>query len=65
MSLGAVLQHHLGKFPSSVAVDIFEKLYIDNLLSGVENEADTISYFTKHVILCKNAMFSSPVVHKF
>ena len=45
MSLGAVLQHHLDKFPSSVAFDISEKLYVDNLLSGVENEADAISYF--------------------
>ena len=45
MSLGAVLQHHLDKFPSSVAFDISEKLHVDNLLSGVENEAHAISYF--------------------
>ena len=45
MSLGAVLQHHLGQFASPVAVDISEKLYVDNLLSGVDNEADTITYF--------------------
>ena len=45
MSLGAVLQHHLDKFASSVAVDISEKLYVDNLLSGVDNEAAAITYF--------------------
>ena len=45
MSLGAVLQHHLGQFASPVAVDISKKLYVDNLLSGVDNEADTITYF--------------------
>ena len=45
MSLGAVLQHHLDQFDSPVAVDISEKLYVDNLLSGVENEASAISYF--------------------
>ena len=45
MSLGAVLQHHLDQFDSPVAADISEKLYVDNLLSGVENEASAISYF--------------------
>ena len=45
MSLGAVLLHHLEKFCSPVAVDISEKLYVDNLLSGVQNEVDTVSYF--------------------
>ena len=45
MSLGAVLLKHLQQFSSPVAVDISEKLYVDNLLSGVENEADAISYF--------------------
>ena len=45
MSLGAVLQHHLDQFDSLVAVDISEKLYVDNLLSGVENEASALSYF--------------------
>eukprot|EP00794_Sanderia_malayensis_P001767 gene1767-biopygen1613 len=45
MSLGAVLLHHLEQFRTPVAVDISEKLYVDNLLSGVDNEADTISYF--------------------
>ena len=45
MSLGAVLSHHLKQFRSPVAVDISEKLYVDNLYSGVDNEADTLSYF--------------------
>ena len=45
MSLGAVLSHHLEQLRSSVAVDISEKLYIENILSGFDNEADTLSYF--------------------
>ena len=45
MSLGAVLSHHLEKFSSPVAVDISDKLYVDNLLSGVENESEAVSYF--------------------
>jgi len=57
MSLGAVLQHHLDKFPLSVAVDISEKLYVDNLLSGVENEADAISYFHEACDLMQKGNF--------
>ena len=45
LSLGAVLLHHLEKFSSPVAVDISQKLYVDNLLSGAENESEAISYF--------------------
>ena len=45
MSLGAVLLHHLEKYSSPVAVDISQKLYVDNLHSGVENESEAISYF--------------------
>ena len=43
--LGAVLLHHLEKFSSPVAVDISQKIFVDNLLSGVENESEAISYF--------------------
>ena len=42
MSLGAILLHHLEIFSSPVAVDI-SFLYVDNLLSGVENESKAIS----------------------
>ena len=45
MSLGAVLLHHLEKFSSPVAVDTSQKPYVDNLLSGVENESEAISHF--------------------
>ncbi len=34
MSLGAVLQEHLQKYDSPVAVDLAQKLYVDNLWSG-------------------------------
>ena len=57
MSLGAVLQHHLDQFVSPVAVDISEKLYVDNLLSGVENEADAVSYFHEACDLMQKGNF--------
>ena len=47
MSLGAVLLEHLQKYSHPTAVDLSNKLYVDNLLSGVDNEADAISYFEK------------------
>ena len=47
MTLGAVLLEHLQKYSHPTAVDLSNKLYVDNLLSGVENEADAITYFEK------------------
>ncbi|XP_065058547.1 uncharacterized protein LOC135686274 [Rhopilema esculentum] len=47
MSLGAVLLEHLQKYSHPVAVDISQKLYVDNLLSGAPTEAEAIAYFHK------------------
>ena len=53
MSLGAVLLEHLQKYSHPTAVDLSNKLYVVNLLSGVDNEADAISCgkFYKRAIL--------------
>ena len=45
ISLGAVLLEHLQKYSHPVAVDISQKLYVDNLLSGAQTEAEAIAYF--------------------
>ena len=47
MTLGAVLLEHLQNYSHPTAVDLSNKLYVDNLLSGVHNEAEAITYFEK------------------
>ena len=61
MSLGAVLLEHLQKYSHPVADDISQKLFVDNLLSGAQTEAEAIAYFHKahkimhegHFVLCQ------------
>ena len=54
MSLGAALLEHVQKVSHPTAVDLSNKVYVDNLLSGVDNEADAIAYFQKaRDILCE------------
>ena len=47
MTLGAVLIKHLQKYSDPTAVDLSQKLYVDNLLSGVQSEVAAITYFEK------------------
>ena len=47
MTLGAVLVKHLQKYSDPTAVDLSQKLYVDNLLSGVQSEVAAITYFEK------------------
>ena len=47
MTLGAVLLEHLQKYNDSVVVDLPLKLYVHNLLSGVQTEAEATAYFHK------------------
>ena len=34
----AILQHHLDKFKSPMAIDMKDNLYVDNIVSGVSEE---------------------------
>ena len=45
MALGAVLLKHLQRYNHPVAVDLSQKLYVDNLLSGIQSEAEALVYF--------------------
>ena len=47
MTLGAILFQHLQKNNHATAVGLSNKLYVNNLLSRVDNEADAITCFEK------------------
>ena len=47
MTLGAVLLEHLQKYSDPTAVDLSQKLYLDNLLSDVQCDVTAITYFEK------------------
>ena len=47
MTLAAVLVEHFQQYNNPVAVDLSHELYVDNLLSGVQTEAEAIAYFKK------------------
>ena len=45
MTLGAVLLEHLQTYSDPTAVDLSQKLYVGNLLFGVQSEVAAIAYF--------------------
>ena len=45
MTLGAVLLENFQQYNDPVAVDLSQKLYADNLLSGAQTEVEAIAYF--------------------
>ena len=44
--LGAVLNLHLSKFDTPVALDMRENVYVDNVLSGCNTEDELLVYYT-------------------
>ena len=44
-SLGIVLQKHLEQFESDTASDLNDKLYMDNLVTGVDTEQQALNYY--------------------
>ena len=56
--LNATLHHHLGKFKSSVALDMKSNLYVDNIVSGVSEEALAINYYKESRLIMKQAKFN-------
>ena len=57
MTLGAVLLEHLQKYSHHTAVDLSHKLFVDNHLSGVDNEAEALAYFEKAREILKEGHF--------
>ena len=49
----------LQKYSHPTAVDLSHKLYVDNLLSGVDNEAEAVAYFEKAREILKEGHFIS------
>jgi len=47
--LNATIDLHLKKFSSSVAQDMKENLYVDNLISGSNSEDTIINYYKQTV----------------
>ena len=45
--LGAVLNLHLSKFHNKVATDMRDNVYVDNILSGCNTEADLLTYYSQ------------------
>ena len=57
MTLGAVLLEHFQHYNDPVAVDLSHKLYVDNLLSGVQTEAEATAYYHKALEIMKEGHF--------
>ena len=57
MTLGAVLLKHLQRYNHPVAVDLSQKLYVDNLLSGIQREAEALLYFEKACKIMREGHF--------
>ena len=58
MTLGAVLLKHLQRYNHPIAVDLSQKLYIENLLSGVQSKAEALAYVEKAHTLMRVGHFT-------
>ena len=56
--LHAALYYHLQKHSSSVATDIANNLYIDNVLTGCATELEAIDYYSKVRSILSQAKFN-------
>ena len=56
--LHAALYYHLQKYSSSVANDIANNLYVDNVLTGCTTELEAIDYYSKARSILSQAKFN-------
>jgi hypothetical protein len=56
--LVVVLQKHLEQFNSHVGIDLIAKLYMDNLLSGIDTESQAVSYYYESRGIMKSGGFN-------
>ena len=56
--LGAVLNLHLSKFDTPVALDMRENVYVDNVLSGCNTEDELLVYYTQSRDIMSQAKFN-------
>ena len=55
--LNATLRCHLQNYDQAVAHDIKNNIYVDNIISGCENETDTVQYYNEARSIMQNANF--------
>ena len=56
--LYAAIHYHLSKHPSSVADDMQNNLYVDNVISGGNSEEEVMSYYKKSRAMMSQANFN-------
>ena len=56
--LNAALHYHLRKFSMPIAADIETNLYVDNVISGCESEADAVNYYNTSRSIMGQAKFN-------
>ena len=56
--LNAALHYHLCKFSTPIAADIETNLYVDNVISGCESEADAVNYYNTSRSIMGQAKFN-------
>ena len=57
--LNATLRCHLQNYDQAVAHDIKNNIYVDNVISGCENETDTVQYYSEARSIMQNRMQTS------
>ncbi|XP_064625943.1 uncharacterized protein LOC135486774 [Lineus longissimus] len=57
-SLGIVLEKHLAKYECDVAIDLTRKLYMDNLLTSVDQDNEAVNYYYNARAIMKQGGFN-------
>ena len=60
--LNATVNLHLSKFQRHVAANIKENIYIDNMLSGCNTEAEILEYYSQARSIMGQAGFNLLIV---
>ena len=56
--LNATLHHHLTNYSTPVAVDMKENIYVDNVISGCNEEQDVVDYYQEARSIMNDAHFN-------
>ena len=56
--LSSVIDHHLSCYASPIAQDIFNSLYVDDIISGCDTEEGAIEYYTTARAIMRDAKFN-------
>ena len=56
--LNATLHHHLSSYDTQVASDMKQNLYVDNIISGCDTEAQVVEYYKEARSIMDHAKFN-------